>query len=224
MPYRKTVFANDYIYHVFNKGVASVPIFYSPKNYLRFLDLVNYYRFNNCPISFSKFTKLPIEQRGEILDQLIQEYKIQIEVLAFCLMGNHFHLLIRQIMNKGVVTFMSNIQNGYVKYFNIKSERKGPLFQSVFKAVIVETDEQLLHVSRYIHLNPSTSYLVEVKDLAAYPWSSFLCYLKEEIKPSFVNSKFILNLFKNRDSYKNFVFNQVEYQKKLDVIKHLILE
>jgi len=175
-------------------------------------------------MNFSSFTKLPIQQRKEIFDQLIKDNIIQIEILAFCLMKNHFHLLLRQVLNKGIGTFTSNIQNGYARYFNIKSERKGPLFQSVFKAVMIETDEQLLHVSRYIHLNPSTSYLVEIKNLTTYPWSSLPLYFKDGKETSFTNTKFILGSFKNKENYKDFVFDQAEYQRKLYDIKHLIIE
>lgn len=140
-------------------------------------------------------------------------------------MPNHFHFLLKQVAPDGLKTFISNVQNAYAKYYNISNERSGPLFQSVFKAVRIETDEQLLHVSRYIHLNPSTNYLVEINNLASYPWSSFRCYLsKDSSIYDFVNTKEILAYFKGKDKYNDFVFDQAAYQRELERVKHLILE
>lgn len=225
MPYRKTVLATGEIYHVFNRGVASLPIFHSISNYSRFLQLIDYYRFVNVPSSFSNLMKIPVEKRGPILENLKKENNLQVEILVFCLMPNHFHLLLRQISEKGITKFMGNIQNGYAKYLNIKENRGGPLFQSAFKAVRIATDEQLMHVSRYIHLNPSTGYLVEIERLMDYPWSSLSDYCSDiKQKFAFVNPKFILGFFKSREKYKEFVLNQAEYQRELANIKHLVLE
>jgi len=151
MPYRDEILAPEEIYHIFNRGVAALPIYLTSRSYLRFLDLVDYYRLSNTPFSFSKLLSLPREERENLLARLRKENAIHIEILVFCLMPNHFHFLLKQITDNGISTFMRNLQNSYAKYFNIKNERAGPLFQSMFKAVRIETDEQLLHVSRYIH-------------------------------------------------------------------------
>jgi len=225
VPYRIVFFAQDQIYHVFNRGVAKQTIFTSTKDYVRFLDLVDYYRFADIPMSFSHLNKLSIEDRRDIINELRQRHPLKIEILAFCLMPNHFHLLLKQISSNGISAFMSNVQNGYAKYFNIKNDRSGPLFQSMFKAVRVESDEQLLHVSRYIHLNPSTSYLVDGKGLLHYRWSSLPCYISEIFgEYSFVQSETILGFMRNKDAYKEFILNNIEYQRELDKIKHLVLE
>lgn len=228
MPYRQTVFAQDQIYHVFNRGVAKVPIFFSSRDYVRFLLLTDYYRFSNTPTSFSHLIKLPIEERQPLMDTLHKDNNLQVEILSFCLMPNHFHFLLKQKTEKGITNFMGNIQNSYVKYLNIKKGRTGPLFQSAFKAVRIDTEEQLLHVSRYIHLNPSTGYLIEPENLIEYPWSSLAFYSGNPFNClknlSFVNPEMVLSLFKNGEDYKNFVFDQAEYQRELDKIKHLILE
>lgn len=223
MPYRKSPLVTEEIYHVFNRSVAGVPIFPAPKNFVRFLDLINYYRFKNTPISFSQFKNINSEDKEKIMNNLVKENNQQVEVLVFCLMDNHFHFLLKQILDKGIAKFISNLQNGYAKYFNIKNDRYGPLFQPMFKSVRITTDEQLLHVSRYVHLNPSTGYLVEIKDLEKYPWSSLSCYLKENLEFSFVKTGLILGLI-NRKDYRGFVYDQAEYQRKLADIKHLTLE
>ena len=137
-------------------------------------------------------------------------------------MPNHFHFLIRGLTETGIKEFISNFQNSYAKYFNIKNDRTGSLFQPMFKAVRIESDKQLIHVSRYIHLNPITSYLIETKDLNKYPWSSYSEYINNI--ESFIEKDLILNFFKSAKDYKKFVLDQVEYQRELDKIKHLVLE
>jgi putative transposase len=226
VPYRSVVLAPEQIYHILNRGVASLPIYLTSRNYVRFIDLVYYYRFSNTPISFSNLQKLPIEQRGILLERLESDNAVHVEVLAHCLMPNHFHFLLRQVTDNGISTFMRNIEDGYVKYFNIKNKRAGPLFQSMFKAVRIETDEQLIHVSRYIHLNPSTAFIVEPGELENYQWSSLGIYLnsKDSSVDSFVNKRTILGFFKNSTEYKKFVLDQADYQRELDKIKYLILE
>lgn len=226
MPYRKIILASGQIYHVFNRGVAALPIFLDYKSHLRFLNLVNYYRFSNTPFSFSRLVSLPKEERKKVLTGLREENIINVEILAYCLMPNHFHFLLKQITDKGISVFMKNLQDGYVKYFNIKNERVGPLFQSMFKAVRIETDEQLLHVSRYIHLNPSTAYIVGPEALENYKWSSLVIYLNKESDNigNFVNRKIVMDFFRDGKDYLEFILNQASYQRELDKIKHLVLE
>lgn len=225
MPYRNVYFANDQIYHVFNRGVAKQPIFLSIRDYQHIIELLDYYRFENTPTSFSNFKKIPHEDRKNLLNNLKQENKIQVEIISFCLMPNHVHLLLKQVVSNGIKKFMANTQNSYAKYFNIKSKRVGPLYQSAFKAVLVESDEQLLHVSRYIHLNPTTSYLINKNQLFSYPWSSLDCYLDTNFhNHDFVATDLVQSFFKNKENFKQFITDQIDYQRTLDQIKHLTFE
>lgn len=224
MATRDIVLAEGEIYHIFNRGVAKMPIFLSAKHYKRFIELMNYYRFANLRLSYSSFNKLAIELREARLEEIILANAFDVSLLAFCLMPNHFHLLVKQTNPNGITKFMRHIQDGYAKYFNITSERIGPLYQSSFKAVRVESDEQLVHVSRYIHLNPATAYLVPTEKLHTYPWFSLPNYIeKEPSKYSFVDTQIIQSFFKKKD-YEMFVYDQIEYQRELAKIKHLLLE
>ena len=223
MPFRKIIFVYNEVYHVINRGVAQAPIFLNQKEHQRFVDLLDFYRFAHPSLSFSHYTRLPLKEREKFMDDLKNKSSNLVEILAYCLMPNHFHLLLKQKEERGIPIMLANLQNGYAKYFNLKHKRIGPLFQSMFKAVRIETDDQLLHVSRYIHLNPSTSYIVDIEKLSAFHWSSFPEYLGER-SSLFVNYEIILSLVGGKQKYKDFIFDQAEYQRELSNIRHLILE
>lgn len=222
MPYRKIPIASGEIYHVFNRSVAKQPIFLYDRDYQRAIEVIKFYRHKDLPLRFSHYNRLPLEQKGQI-GNLIEESPVVIEILAFCLMPNHLHFLLKSLTEDGIIKFMSNLQNSYAKYFNIKHERTGTLFQPMFKAVRIESDEQLIHVCRYIHLNPVTAYLVKtIEDLENYPWSSYIYYLSDSL--SFISKELILSFFKNLKEFKKFTADQVDYQRRLNLIKHLSLE
>jgi len=139
-------------------------------------------------------------------------------------MPTHFHLLLRQLMENGIEKFSRKISDSYSHYFNIKTERKGGLFEGRFQATRITSDQQLLHVSRYIHLNPYSSFLV--KDFVAlekYPYSSFPEYINNS-PVSRCQKEIVLNQFKKPEDYKDFVYDQADYQKTLDQIKHQTFE
>ena len=223
MPRRLLPLVNEQIYHVFNRGINHQPTFIDKFEYKRAMAVIDYYRFANPPLKFSVFLKLSQENRAQISDDMKKEYSKLVDVLVFCLMPNHFHFLLRQVQDGGISKFLSNFQNSYTRYFNTKNERDGAIFLGQFKAVLIETDEQLIHVSRYIHLNPTTSYIVKDFDsLIDYPWSSLSEYLNE--RPIICETSTVMDIFGSSESYKEFLRDQVEYQRELDKIKHLVLE
>lgn len=222
MPIRPTPLVNDIYYHIFNRGVNKQPIFTNKYDFKRALNLLHYYKYSGSELRFSKFLTLPANQRKEIW-HTFETTKPIVDIVSYCLMPNHFHLLLKQNVNDGIAKFTANFQNSYAKYFNIKYERVGPLFQGRFRNVIVDSDEQLFHLSRYIHLNPSTSNTISIEKLEDYKWSSFKEYLdNDEYKLCCKN--IILSNFKVPGSYKKFVLDYANYQKELGKIKHLIIE
>lgn len=224
MSARKTPLVTDQIYHILNRGVASQPIFRTKKDYQRMLEIIFYYRNQNAPLSYSHFLRLPAETKKEALEKLDNKKKFLVDIIALCLMPNHFHLLLKQLQKNGISTFIGNFTNSYVRYFNIKNERIGPLFQGKFKAVIIETNEQLIHVSRYIHLNPYASFVIKtLQELKNYSFSSLPEHLGQT-KTNLFQKEIILDQFKDIKSYQKFVYNQAEYQRQLEQIKHLTLE
>lgn len=222
MPGRIIPLITNEIYHVYNRGNNRQTTFLNKRDYQRALETIKFYRFSNPPVSLSKLLEIDHDTRADILKALDKENKL-VQIICYCLMPNHFHFLLKQLVDNGIAKFLSNFQNSYTRYFNVKHERDGSLFLDQFKAVRVETDEQFVHLSRYIHLNPFTGYVVKsLEELETYPYSSFPGYLKGN--EPWVASDLILGFFKNKISYKNFVFDQAEYQRGLKIIEHLALE
>lgn len=213
MPYRIIPFVNGQYYHIYNRGSEKRSIFENQRDYQRFLKTLKYYQIEGPKPRFSCFP-------NPLCDKLDETKKI-VEIIAYCLMPNHFHLLIRQNKENGITEFMSKLLNSYTKYYNTKHNRVGALLQGMFKAVLIESNEQLIHVSRYIHLNPIVSYLV--KNLDQYNWSSYQEYIKNNCK-SFCSKNIILDQFKNPESYKEFVLDQVGYGLELELIKHQLVD
>lgn len=214
---------NGQIYHIYNRSVDLQPIFTKERENYRAIDCLSYYRFKRPPIRFSHFLAKGKEARQEFLDRIGQSSQQAVQVLAFCLMPNHFHLLLKQLTDGAISRYLGLFQNSCVKYFNIKNQRHGSLFQGQFKSVIIETDEQLMHVSRYIHLNPYSSYVVRsFNGLLNYPWSSLPEYLGQ-VKNGLCLLSPVISLFKDSpEKYLEFVKDNADYQRTLDKIKHLI--
>lgn len=222
MPARKVLLATDQFYHIYNRGVVKQPIFFTKRDYDRFLLTIQYYLQKNPPTKLSRLIQLPKSERESILSRTIERKDAIVEILSYAFMPNHFHLLVRQLCDNGISVYLSKIINSYTRYINTKLKRVGHLFQGSFKAVRLASDEELLHMSRYIHLNPLVSYLVAEKDFLTYPWTSMKSYLSDI--STFINRDHILGHFKGWDKYKQFVLDNAKYGKKLEEMKHLLIE
>lgn len=225
MPLRITPLINDNHYHVFNRGVGRMPIFKSKYDYMRMIDLMDYYRFEKPPVRFSHYNRLNYDEKMILQEQIYKNSKELVEMYAFVLMPNHFHIQLKQLTENGISKFMGNFQNAYTKYFNTKHVRSGTLYELRFKAVNIESDEQVLHLNRYIHLNPFTSGFVDSdKGLMNYEWSSYPIYAAGT-NISMINTRFVMDLFsEERDQFVKFTLDQVDYQKQLHNYKHLLLD
>lgn len=224
MGYRLTPLVTGEIYHVFNRSIASQPIFLEKRDYQRFLQTIDFYRFSSPPLRFSFFKQLSKDQRNQFLQKIYQKQEKNVAIYAFCLMPNHFHFLLKQTRDGGIKEFISNLQNSYAKYFNTKTNRSGSLFQGSFKAVLVETKEQFIHLARYIHLNPYSSFKVkDLKALETFRWSSLGDYLDKE-NHRFVEKELLLSFYPSIFEFQKFTFNHADYQRQLEMIKHLLCE
>ena len=224
MPGRRTPLVTEEIYHILNRGVASQLTFIDWRDYKRAIEVMVYYQNIHFPQKYSIFLTQARKRREEILRGLREKKEFWVEIIAYCFMPNHFHFLLKQKVDGGISKFLSNFANSYTRYFNARHHREGHLFKGKFQAVRVESDEQLWHVSRYIHLNPYSSYVVKtLDDLVRYPYSSLPEYL-EESKNEYCQKDVILAHFPTRKDYKKFVFDQADYQRSLEKAKHLWLE
>lgn len=223
MPRRITPLINEGVYHVFNRGINKQTIYLEESDKRRFLDLLQYYQPSKVGLCFSDFKKASEEKR-EISINKQNNSKSLVDILSYCLMPNHFHLVLKQTVDNGISEFMRKIQIGYTKYFNKKYEKDGPILRGQFKSVNIENEDLLQHIVRYIHLNPYSSNIVDSKsDLFIYPWSSLSEYIDSSSKP-ISKPQLILKSFKSVDSYRKFILNQADYQKNLNILKHLIFE
>ena len=222
MPIRKTPLVTDQFYHVFNRTINTELAFRSKGDYKRTIKTLDYYRFTKPPMKLSHYLGYGHKTRLSIVEKINNEDK-NVDIICYCLMPNHFHLLLQQKADGGISKFMANFQNSYTKYVNTKHDRYGHLFAGQFKAVRIETDEVLLHISRYIHLNPYSSHIAkDEQELIDYPYSSLSQYIYNS--KGFCNTTPILNMYLDRQKYKEFVLNNKDYQRKLKEIRRFILE
>lgn len=164
------------------------------------------------PIKLSHFLAKSRQDQVELTKQR-GSLNLNVEVVAYCLMPNHFHFLLKQSIDNGVSVTMANFQNSYTKYFNAKHKRQGSLLQRQFKAVPIESQGQFFHLTRYIMLNPYSSQLVKNPEMVLeYPYSFINYHLFEKVTGS------------KKEQFFNSVQDQADYQKNLELIKHLTLD
>jgi putative transposase len=222
MPRRIEPLEVESFHHIYNRGVAKQSIFLCDSDYYQVLECIKYYQYVDPPIRLAKLKDLKQEHQMELWRDLYLTGTKQVDIIAFVLMPNHWHFLLKQNIDNGISKFLSLTSNSYTKYFNTRYHRVGYLFQGPFKSVRVESEEQLLHLSRYIHLNPTVSNIVPIKELFKYKWSSFNDYLSPI--PSFTSPQIVLNYFKEKDQYRDFVLNHFDYARQLEIVKHQLLD
>lgn len=221
MPGRTYPLVTNNIYHVFNKSLDHKKIFENTTSNL-FLQIVRYYRSTYSTfLRFSNFEELPIELKLQQENKIKDIGSFSISILAYCIMPTHYHFLLRQNQDKGISKFISQIQNSFTKYFNFKYQHEGPIFLHTFRSQPILSEEQLKHISRYIHLNPYSSKLLnEVEEIEKYPWSSFSEYLKQN-DSNLSQPENILSFFnENKERYRAFVLGNAAHQKMLEYCKH----
>lgn len=152
---RKISFADGEFYHVYNRGTDKRTIFLDDQDFNRFLQSM--VEFNNLdPVGglfVNSFRKKLLRGSASKFDELTGKDEKLVEIIAYCLNSNHFHFVLKQVSEKGIEKFMQRLGTGYTMYFNHKYNRTGVLFQGKFKAVHVDSNEYLLHVSAYVNLN-----------------------------------------------------------------------
>ena len=205
------------IYHVLSRGVDKRKIFLNDKDYFRFIH--NLFEFNNSDLAdkspqraFNKMTDIARRSDEDNIKRKMRKLLVNIHV--FCLMPNHYHLMLSPRVKDGIPRFMKKLNMGYAKYFNIKNDRRGALFEARYKSILIEDENHFMYLPHYIHLNPLDLHMPEwregklrsaagaIKFLENYRWSSFPDYTGQKNFPSVTNRKFLLEVFGGVDKYK----------------------
>jgi putative transposase len=244
MARRKVQFVNREIYHIIIKAIDGINLFRDKKDYLRMIH--DLFEFNDINHALSNFrvivryhkinlTKKDLVKITEECQKKRKKRKILVEILAFCLMPNHIHLLVRQLQEKGISKFMKKL-GGYALYYNKRYERKGHLFQDKFQAILIEKNEQLKTAFVYIHTNPVAIIYPGWKEkgienakraieyIENYRWSSYPDYLGKRNFPSLTNREFLLRVIGGKEGCRNFVNAWLKFKQNLANFDYVAIE
>jgi len=215
---RKEKFVPEEYYHIYSRTILNIPEF---KNYKNAKRLERAFLISNSTNSSEAFQLMRNDSNATIEDilKILENGEKLIDILCYVIMPDHYHLLVREIKDNGITNFVLKCNTSIAKYINIKNKRLGPLFESRFKSKHIDTNEYLLHLSLYIHLNP-LDFLVgkewrehslkswsSVKPkLLDYQWSSLKYFLVAGQKnPIISGMEIIKEQFNNGKEYENFL-------------------
>lgn len=208
---RKTKFTNGEYYHIFNRGADKRIIFPAENDIERFFRSMN--EFNSVEPIGSIFEN---SFRKDLLGNRVSKSKL-VDFICYCLNPNHYHFILKQLTDNGIEKFMHRLSLGYTKYLNKKYNRSGVLFQGPFKAIPIDTNEYLLHLSAYVNLNDKAH---QIKDAGLF--SSWDEYINN--KTGFCNKDIILSQFKSILEYINFAEESLRLIKERKEMEKLLLE
>ena len=218
----------DAYYHVYNRGVNKTDIFIDEQDYGVFL---SYLRTYLVPKDGQRLQNIILDPTSSLKDRKeaarllrMNNYFGKIELVSYVLMPNHFHLLVKQQGERDIERLLQSLTTRYTAYVNRRHKRVGSLLQGTYKAVLVTTDEQLLHLTRYIHRNPLK--LKRLNLLRTYP-SSYQNYLGI-VQQEWVNPKAIIAHFGKRGftSYQSFVESNDDglEENEVSVISRMMID
>ncbi|MDO8600913.1 MAG: transposase [bacterium] len=224
---KRLKFREGNIYHIYNRGVEKRTVFLGEKDYRRFI--YGLHEFNNEQPATNIY-RLSLSDPSLFEVRLQTKRKSLVEILTFCLMPNHYHLMIRALSEHGITEFMRKLGTGYTNYFNLKYQRVGPLFQGKFKAALLEKEPHFIYLPYYIHFNPlelapapknkSTGDLD--KFLRSYRWSSHLDYLGISNFPIITQRDFLLDYIGGPDQYEKNVVKMLKERNFSDIQEALL--
>lgn len=230
------IYSENGYYHIYNRGVEKRSIFLDEQDYIVFLSYLKEYLLPKDEDELNRKFSDPLtsyQEKNKIMRLLkLNNFNGEINLLAYCLMPNHFHLLIKQKSENSIDKFMNSLGVRYVMYFNHKYQRIGALFQGVYKAVMVESDIQLLYLSSYIHRNPIKKTKLASPDEVWRSWRSYFSqpsslpeYL-EQRNTEWIQPEEILSFFSktvSRNSYQSFI-TQSDEASLIEPITDLVID
>lgn len=211
---KNNTFSNNEYYHIYNRGVDKRDIFMDANDYFRFLKSLKEFNQTRPIIS------LYIRDRLNVAVSPLQKDKL-VEIVAYCLIPNHYHLILKQLKEGGISEFMKRVNGGYTGFFNFKNERDGSLFQGKFKSIHIDSNEYLLYLSAYVNYN----YKVHGNEEKYWKFSSINEYLNGKKKNNLCKPKIILSQFKNKNDYKKYAENSaMEIKERREEMKKYLIE
>lgn len=202
------VHAPEELYHVYNRGMQKQAIFSSDADRFRFLFLILVLQGTRSIPNMSRSVKQSVQSRTLNIESEIENRVTKsrmVELVHFCLMPNHFHLLLREKCDGGIAKYMQRVLTAYTKYFNVRHGKSGHLFQGSYKSVHVADDEQLMHLSAYIHKNPCELPGWRGNEHSYY-WSSYMDCLDENRFGNLLDTSVVTDRYSAaKGEYKTFV-------------------
>lgn len=220
MNIRKDPLVNEQYYHIINRSIAQYKVFNDRQDYLRIIELIDLCSFTEFLYKYSDFLELTNQFRIQFISRLKTQSPKFVEIIAYCIMPTHIHLLLKQNKENGISKYMAKVLNSYSRYFNIRHQRIGPLWEGKFKNILVKDDEQMLHLTRYLHLNPVSAGLVKKPE--DWEFSSYHEYVDNREGATICDFETIINTTPKQ--YKKFVHDRINYQKQLSLIKKLLID
>jgi len=224
------------IFHILNRGVDKRKIFMDEKDHFRFIhDLFEFNDQAPANTTFHIFRKYNVIARRKFEIAEKKPRKLLVEIHAFCLMPNHFHLLLTSKVENGISKFVKKLDMGYARYFNERYKRRGALFEGRYKSIPIQNEPHFLHIPYYIHLNPLDLVCPEwrncqLKDfekainfLENYRWSSHLDYIGKKNFPSVTQREFLTECLGGPEEYERNL-KQWLRSTNLEDIRDVILE
>ncbi|MBI2631240.1 transposase [Candidatus Nomurabacteria bacterium] len=197
---RKISFAANNFYHIYNRGVDKRLIFLDSEDLLRFLKIMKIF---NVTEPIGSVYEYSFKELGSSAPKLVN-------FVAYCLNQNHFHFILEPLIENGIQKFMHRLSTGYTNYFNEKYKRSGSLFQGSYKAIHINTNDYLLHVSAYVNLNDKVHRERNKEWMKKFPFSSFLEYKSKEIKNQICEKVIILEQFRSSQEYEKFALSSLK--------------
>lgn len=241
MPVKRPPLINGQIYHIVIRVIEGLRLFRDEKDLIRFIhNLSEFNDENPVPSNFRVYQHLGmVNLTRNVLVKRSEKKKRKriIEILAFCLMPTHVHLLVRQLRKGGISKFMRKNGAGYGLYYNLKYERKGHVFAGRYKIVLIKNNEQLKTIFVYIHTNPVAIIFPGWKEKGIknlkkaikfleekYLWSSYPDYLGKKNFPSLTNREFLLKVMKGRKGCREFVNGWLKFKRELADLEKIAIE
>ncbi|MBI2676984.1 MAG: transposase [Candidatus Yanofskybacteria bacterium] len=210
----KEYFTNGEFYHVYNRGNNKRKIFLDQRDFKRFFQSIREFNSEE-PIGSIYLNSFKDASLRSSTSKLV-------DFVCFCLNPNHYHFILKQLKERGIEKFLHRLGTGYTKYFNEKHKCSGSLFQGRYKAIHLNSNEYLLHLSAYVNLNyevhqlRSSTYQCDYKS----SWAEYQNNLVESI----CNKDIVLSQFRNFDKYREFAVNAIQISRTKKDMEKLLLE